>query len=62
MKRAAQSGPFVGDCVQIAAGSVDLSQRELVIIGHERNHAGKEIGDWSAEPAVNLMEDSGHRK
>jgi hypothetical protein len=29
--------------VEIAAGLVDLAQRQLVVIGHERNHAGKAL-------------------
>jgi len=29
--------------VQTAAGLVDLAQRELVVIWHERNHAGKAL-------------------
>jgi len=29
--------------VEIAAGLVDLPKRELVVIWHERNHAGKAL-------------------
>jgi hypothetical protein len=40
--------------VEIAAGLVDLAQRERAIVWHERNHAGKSICDWLPEPAVDF--------
>jgi hypothetical protein len=38
-----QEFEIVDDPVQVATGLVDPAQRELAIIWHERNHAGKAL-------------------